>query len=146
VKATVREIDGQLVLDDPDALAVVRVAAKRNCRGTLELNNDRVRHFQQRVVDLGRSAADTVIVLLNVNDPNGGALADILMPGHDWQAYRDRGEVPLARGLAVREGIQTALDLLDREAADKLRASETVVVVVVDHGVAEVFDADEAWR
>lgn len=71
----------------------------------------------------------------------GGPLAESLMPDHDWQQYRDLGQVPMARGLAVREGIQNLLDLLDKEAGEKLRAITTgVAVIVMDFGVAEVFD------
>lgn len=63
------------------------------------------------------------------------------MPGHNWQEIRDKGEVPFARGLAIRDGIQEALGAFDVEAATKLRSMTDVAVVVVDHGVAEVFAA-----
>lgn len=137
-RAVVREIDGKLVLDDPDAMAVARAVAKFNCGDTLKANADRVEHFRRRAVELGRTPTELVIVLLNVDDGNGRALADVLMPGFDWQAIRDRGEVPFARGLAGREGVQKALDVIDKEAADKLRAMTILAVVIVDHGVAEV--------
>ena len=61
------------------------------------------------------------------------------MPGHDWQSYRDRGETPFARGLAGREGVRSFLEMIDREAMEKLRSFDGLAVVVVDHGVAEVF-------
>ncbi|MFH1098676.1 MAG: hypothetical protein V1723_02025 [Candidatus Uhrbacteria bacterium] len=140
-RATVREIDGQLVLDDPDAVAVIRAVGKHNCRSTLEMNADRVRHFKRRLTDRGLTAAEAVIVLLNVDDPNGCLIAEVLMPGHNWQEYRDRGEVPFARGLAMREGIESALDCFDKEATIKLREMTKAAVVVVDHGVAEIFPA-----
>ena len=89
-RATVREIDGQLVLDDPDALAVTRAIGKINCKNTVDACADRVAHFRRRVVALSLPPSSVVIVLLNVDDPHGGALADVLMPGHDWQVYRDR--------------------------------------------------------
>jgi hypothetical protein len=64
------------------------------------------------------------------------------MPGHDWQAYRDRGEVPYARGLASREGLQEGLDTLDPEAATKLRETKgETAIIVMDFGVVEVFRA-----
>ncbi len=140
-RATVREIDGKLVLDDPDALAVMRAVAKHNCRNTYEAQGERVLHFQARAVQLGKTPADVVIVLINVDDPHGRLMADALMPGHDWQAYRDRGEVPFARGLAGREGVQNMLRIFDAEAADKLSGYDAtaVAVVVVDYGVAEVY-------
>ncbi|MBI4434959.1 hypothetical protein HY635_04085 [Candidatus Uhrbacteria bacterium] len=140
-RAVVREVDGQLVLDDPDAVAVLRAVGKHNCRNTLELNADRVAHFKRRLTERGMTASEAVIVLLNVDDQNGGQIAEVLMPGHNWQEYRDRGEVPFARGLAMREGIEGALDFFDKEAAIKLREMTEAAVVVVDHGVAEVFPA-----
>ena len=140
--AVVRKVDDQLVLDDPDAVAVIRAVEKHNCRNTLELNEERVEHFKRRLAERGPTADQTVIVLLNVDDIHGGPLADILMPGQNWQEIRDRGEVPFARGLAMREGIQEALGTFDKDAAEKLQGmTDVVAVVVVDHGVAEVFAA-----
>ena len=138
--ATVREVDGKLVLDDPQAVAMIRAIAKHNCERTLDAHRDRIAHFVGRAKVLGRSVEDTVIVLLNVDDPIGGALAEALMPGTDWQPFRDRGEVPFARGLAGREGIVSALDTFDDEAAKTLRefAGPELAVVVVDYGVAVV--------
>lgn len=140
-RAVVREINGQLVLDDPDAVAVIHAVEKHNCRNTLALNADRVEHFKRRLAERGMTADQAVIVLLNVDDVHGGPLAEALMPGHNWQEFRDRGEIPFARGLAMREGIQEALGAFDAEAAAKLQAMRDVAVVVVDHGVAEVFAA-----
>lgn len=137
--AVVREVDGQLVLDDPVAVAVIHAVEKHNCRKTPELNADRVEHFKRRLAERGMTADQAVIVLLNVDDVHGGPLADVLMPGHNWQEIRDRGEVPFARGLAMREGIQEAIGTFDKDAATKLQGMTDVTVVVVDHGVAEVF-------
>lgn len=139
--AVVREVGGQLVLDDPEALAVIRAVNKHNCKNTLELNADRVVHFKNRLAERGMTANQAVIVLLNVDDVHGGPLANILMPGQNWQEIRDRGEVPFARGLAMRDGIQEALSAFDKDAATKLQGMNDVAVVVVDHGVAEVFTA-----
>lgn len=143
-EAVVGVVDGQPVLDDPVAEAVMGVAdeynrsvAKTWCAETLRLNADRVAHFKGRAGD----RRDVVIVLLCVNDAYGAVLADALMPGHDWQADRDRGETPFARGLAGLDGIVRALEVYDREAADKLRALGGLGVVVVNFGVAEVYPA-----
>ena len=140
-RAVVREIDGQLVLDDPDAVAVIHAVEKHNCRNTFEMNADRVAHFKRRLAERDMTADQAVIVLLNVDDVHGGPLADALMPGHNWQEIRDRGEIPFARGLAMREGIQGVLGTFDKEAAEKLQGMTDIAVVVVDRGVAEVFAA-----
>jgi hypothetical protein len=142
VRATVREVNDQIVLDDPDALATANAVAKHNCRLTLDGQVDRVAHFKQRVRCL--QPDDVVIVLLNVDGQIGRQLTEILMPGQDamWQSLRDSGQVPFARGLAKRTGMQEFLDAVDRDAGDKLRAmADTVAVVVADHGVVEVFEA-----
>ncbi len=140
-RAVLREVDGQLVLDDPDAVAVIHAVEKHNCRNTLEMNADRVSHFRNRLAERGMTADEAVIVLLNVDDVHGGQLAEVLMPGHNWQEIRDQGEIPFARGLAMREGIQEALAAFDADAATKLQEMTNVAVVVVDRGVAEVFAA-----
>jgi hypothetical protein len=138
-RAVVREIDGKLVLDDPVAMGVARAVGKHNCRNTIELNADRIEHFKRRLTERQLSPSDVVIVILNVDDIHGSLLAEALMPGTDWQEYRDRGEIPFARGLAERAGITESIDHFDQEAGAKLRDEAGLAVVVVDHGVAEVF-------
>jgi len=146
-EAYVTEVDGKLVLVDPMACAMIEAINYRNkslCRSTLEPQMDRAKHFARRVRELGRRPSEVVITMLNVDDPHGGAVADLLMPGHDWQQYRDRGEVPFARGLAGRDGIQDILDELDPLEGQKLREAWAVnVVVVMDHGAVEVFKEGE---
>jgi hypothetical protein len=139
--AVVREINDQLVLDDPVAVGVIHAVEKYNCHNTLEMNADRVSYFKRRLAERGMSAKDAVITVINVDDVHGGPIADALMPGTNWQEIRDRGEVPFARGLAMRDGVQELLGTFDKEAAKKLRDMADVAVVVVDHGVAEVFVA-----
>lgn len=138
-RARVVEVDGKLVLIDPDAVAVAMAVGKHNCRTTLVMNRDRVLHFSNRILEKGLAAKDVLMVIINVDD-RYAELADALMPGHNWQEYRDRGETPFARGLAGREGIQSFLDDVDAESAKKLRELNGVAVVVCDHGTTEVFD------
>lgn len=97
--------------------------------------------------ELALVAEDIVIVLINVDSPIGHTLGDALMPHFDWQSIRDRGEVPFARGLAMRGGIQDVLDTVDRDIGDKLRTMKAgPAVVVVDHFVVEAFEASELPR
>jgi hypothetical protein len=128
-------------LHDPVAAGVIYAVEQHNrhcCRELLELNHDRVAHFRRRAVELGRK--DVAIVVLDVDDSYGGPLAEVYMPGEDWQQYRDRGEVPIARGLVERTGLQHALGFFDEGAASKLELhTDGVPVVVVTCGVAEVF-------
>lgn len=139
--AIVCEVDGQLVLDGPQAMAIIRAINKHNCENTMRLQTDRIAHFKQRLTDRGMTPDQAVVVLLNVDDVHGRPLADTLMPNYDWQQIRNRGEIPFARGLATRDGIQEALETFDAPAARKLADMRELAVVVVDHGVAEVFTA-----
>jgi len=133
---------GDLILIDPAAAAMVKAVAKYNCRATLEQQRERVAHFCGRILQRGMTPAEVVIVLINVDTEIGSVLADHLMPGADWQAMRDRGEVPFARGLAMREGLQAMIDVADSEAGSKFRAMiDEIAVVVVDHGTIEVLAA-----
>lgn len=140
--AQVREINGQIVLIDPIGCAVARAVAKHHCKNTLDAQAERVRHFASRVEELNVTPEVVVIVLINVDDVHGRDLAEMLMPNNDWQPYRDRGEVPFARGLAVREPIQQYLNSVDEEAGKKLADRVGLSVVVVDHGTFEVFPVE----
>ncbi|HSX00589.1 MAG TPA: hypothetical protein VLH38_06160 [Patescibacteria group bacterium] len=110
-------------------------------------NAERIWHFKQRAEELGRGGQDTVITLINVDDPVGGMLADVLMPGHDWQRYRDAGELPIARGLAGKDGIPEFLEAAGYNvAAAELAGASELMVVVLDAEVALVLDVDFDMR
>lgn len=141
--AVVREINGQLVLDDPMAVAMIQAVQKENCKNVFIAQKDRVEHFKNRMTQKGLSSEDAVIVLINADDVHGSDIAEILMPGTDWQAFRDEGEIPFARGLATKKGLVGILEMFDKEASEKLLRMTSTAVVVVDYGVAEVFRVDD---
>lgn len=139
--AYVTEVDGQTVLVDPVAYSVMKAVEKHNCKNTLELNADRVDHFKNRIVEKGLNPEEMAIVVINVDDPHGAPIAELLMPNFNWQEIRDKGEVPFARGLVYRQSMQEIINEFDEEAAKKMSETSGTIVVVVDHGVAEVFSA-----
>lgn len=47
-----------------------------------------------------------IVICIDVDDPKWTLLANVLMPGHDWQQYRDQGLKPVARGVVNRESIE----------------------------------------
>jgi len=130
--------DGQLILIDPTFAAVVKAIAKHNCKNTLEANADRIAHFRNRVVELGRSPKDTVIVIANVDDKAGGILAESLMPGFSWDEIRARGEIPCARGLAERDGVVQFIKTVDPDIVIN-DDPQQVQIIVVDHGTCVIF-------
>lgn len=118
---------------------MVRAVAKSQCEALLEGNGERIVYFKQRMEELEYSPAEVVIVIINVDDVHGGPLAETFMPQYDWQPIRNRGGIPIARGLVGRTFIKEVVRVFDLEAADKLDGIEGVAAVVVDHGVAEAF-------
>lgn len=112
-----------------------------NCSALYVDNLLRIRHFVDRAVALGKSSSEVVILVLHVDDLFGKLLADELLPGTNWQAYRERREVPIARGLANRKGIEAYVIALDPELGAKLQAYNGLAVVVVSRGEIAVFEA-----
>ncbi|HKR81995.1 MAG TPA: hypothetical protein VJR27_03265 [Candidatus Saccharimonadales bacterium] len=110
--------DGPIVPDPNKAAYNERELTKSQSAMDFFLGNaERMIHFKRRAEELGRSGEDTVITLINVDDPVGKILADRLMPGQDWQSYRDAGETPVARGLASKSGIPQFLETAGYNAA-----------------------------
>ncbi len=145
-EARVDVVDGQLVLVDPVAEAVFEVVAahnrgidRQNCLATVKAHADRVAHFAQRVGALGLSPRAALIVLLNMDEPFGALIGNNLMPGHDWAPYRERGEVPYARGLAERAGIEAWIEDPRPGAGRELADIEGLAILVIDHGAIVSF-------
>lgn len=128
---------------DEAAAGMIRAVNKHNCRVAFYANAERVAYFVKRIHERGDDAAEVGVVILAVNDPHGAAIAEGLMPGFDWQPIIDRGEVPYARGIVDRFEIAMKIALFDTEAAEKVRTMPGVVAIVVDNGVAAVFDASQ---
>ena len=135
--------DGRIIVD-PDSDSDER--RLRDTQLALDFfagNAKRVRHFSERAAELGRSGEDTVITLVNVDDPIGKMLADALMPGHDWQRYRDAGEIPVARGLAAKEGMPEFMEGVGFQvAADELRSTSDLRVLVIGFDTALVLGVE----
>lgn len=136
--AYVEQIGDGMVLHDSAAVAIMHAVAKRNCEASFNVNSDRISYFKERAAIRGLSPDQIVIVVLDVDDKNGGMMAEALMPGHNWQEYRDRGETPFARGLADRDYVTKCLLTFDYEAYEELRDAKELSVVVVSYGVAIV--------
>lgn len=112
----------------------------RNCKHTLDIQRDRVKHFKNRIKELDHSPQNVVIVLANVDTPDGEYIAEMTMPNHNWQQYRDNGEIPFARGLCDRSGIELFLHNFGYYDEEKiLKECQGTGIVVIDHGTAKVF-------
>lgn len=138
-QAYVKVVDGKTVLIDPVAYAIMKAINKSNCESTYLNNLERIQHFKNRIEEKKVNPEGYAIVIINVDAPYGGEIAESLMPGHDWQQYRDQGQTPMARGLVHKKPMTEIINLFDNEASLKINTITGVPVVVVDHGVAEIF-------
>lgn len=133
--------EGPIVPDPDKKVDEDHLASTEAAMTLLRGNIERVEHFKARAEALGLSGRDAVITLANVDDQAGGLLADLLMPGHDWQQYRDAGQMPVARGLAPKETVTEFLSATGYNvAAAELISTEELRVVVLEAGVALVLD------
>jgi hypothetical protein len=137
--AYVKEINGELVLIDPVAEALIDAIGKDNCFKTMKGQLERVQHFRKRMSELQKDPKEVVIVLINVDAPFGKDLAEALMPGHDWQQYRDQDQIPFARGLAMKESVAKYVKNFDEQVYDLMISSNDETVLVIDHGTAMAF-------
>lgn len=104
-------------------------------------NRERLEQMAWRALQRGLTPEQFVTVCIDVDDPSWTEIVDLLMPGYNWQEYRDRGEKPVARGTAMASindylrtvvpGIETALTgpLLDG----------TVRAIVMAYGGVSVY-------
>lgn len=74
------------------------------------LNRQRLNEMAYRAVTLhGRHPDKFAVIAINVDDSSWTELVDVLMPDatpQGWQSYRDRGELPVARGSVTWETVE----------------------------------------
>jgi hypothetical protein len=85
-----------------------------------EVNRGRLAQLAHRALGRGLAARDLLIVCIEVDAWR--EVVDALMPGRDWQPERDRGETPIARGSAMREGLAEVLSALVPDIAHVLKS------------------------
>jgi|GEM_PF-3247219 len=107
-----------------------------------QLNKKRLEELAHRAINVLKiNPEDFVIVCIEVDDPHWTELADYLVPNQDWQKFRDRGEIPVARGSVlsnirefIKEMVPDITEALYRELPDG-----NVRAVVMGSGGASVY-------
>ena len=92
--------------------------------------------------ELGKDPSEIVTVAIHVDDPEWTFVADALMPGYDWQQFRDRGEKPVARGTVMGDGMCAMLSELVPSLADAIAKGPPdghLFAFVLDGGGASVY-------
>lgn len=135
--ATVRKVNGQLVLDDPIAYAVMTVVERYNL---YQADLEAVQRLEARAKEKGGTGAGFTVIVIDVDVYPG--IVEGLMPGHDWEQYRARGEKPVARGLVPRAALVGLLETIpedERVIPNPLPAG--VFTAVFGRGGVSVFEA-----
>ncbi len=105
-------------------------------------NKERLEHMAFKATKRGLVRDDFITVAIDVDDPNWTEIVDVLMPDHDWQQYRDRGEKPIARGTVMAEKIIEYLCQVVPDIAPALTSelpNGVVRAVVMADGGASVY-------
>lgn len=114
--ATVREVNGQLVLEDPVGYAVMCSVERVNL---YRADPEAVRRLELRAEKKGAEVGSPfAVVVIDVDCPTWADLVDMLMPGHDWDQFRSRGEKPVARGVVPRDFLCTLLDDVRKQSGE----------------------------
>lgn len=92
----------------------------------------------------GKKREDLALVVIDVDDPLWRSMVDHLMPNAteaDWQAHRDMGAIPIARGTVGRTGLADSLALLSPELGETLSSplDKGFYVVVLGAGGFSVY-------
>ncbi len=147
VTAYVTVENGRTVLHDPILEGVIAVVDEHNhkiayedCKTMFDLNAEAVERFKKRFAEKGYEPEKHCIVLIQVDDPYGGQISDVLMPNENWQVIRDQGLEPIARGIADRRFMTDVVAEFDAKAAEDLDlVKDCLIVIVVASSVARVF-------
>lgn len=106
------------------------------------LNKDRLAQLARRARERTRDEGSAwCVVCINVDDPIFTFLVDLLMPGHPWQEYRDRGETPVARGVVPLDLLATVTKEIYPAAGDVIEGR--VNIFVCASGGIAIIAADE---
>lgn len=102
------------------------------------LNEERLAQLAEkaRVKSVETSVAYSV-VCIDVDDKTWTPLVDALMPNHDWEQYRSRGERPVARGIVPRYLLADTIKSM-YPAAGKLTADAINICVFAAGGIAVI--------
>jgi hypothetical protein len=102
-------------------------------------NKDRLEHMAFRATKKGMAREEFLTIAIDVDDPYWSDLVENLMPGQDFQAIRDRGEKPVARGTVYTDVIIDYLCEVCPDIAPALRSEPPqgfVRAVVLSKGVS----------
>jgi hypothetical protein len=105
-----------------------------------KLNLEALKRLMDNVIAKGMTNETAMLVCIHVDD-GWWELTEALMPGHDWQQYRDRNEKPIARGSVHKPTMVDLISLVAPElsSAFKPLPPKCFHVAVMDAGGISLF-------
>jgi len=97
---------------------------------------------EQQTKDSGKRHG---VICIDVDDRRWTWLVDMLMPGHDWDIYRARGEKPVARGI-VPEALLSEVRKEMYSAADELATDRINICIFAAGGIMVVHHGDQSMK
>jgi hypothetical protein len=104
-----------------------------------QLNKERLEHMAFKAIKKGMNPREFIAVAIDADDPYWNDLIETVMPGGDFQAIRDLGQKPVARGTLFTDGIVDYLCYVCPDVAPALTSElppSTVRAVVLSKGVS----------
>jgi hypothetical protein len=102
-----------------------------------DLNKTRMKELLARANEKGEG---WVAICIDVDDPTWTFVVDALMPGHNWDEYRQRGEKPVARGVVPRGVVVSTVEKMYPAA---LPVPEEAFIAVFAAGGIAAYRGDE---
>jgi len=108
-----------------------------------KINEERLKELAYRAIHvLKMDPKEFVVVCIDVDDPTWTEIVDVLMPNENWQRFRDRGEIPIARGSVYKEGICGFLKEVVPDISESLSVEPPegdVFAIIMGDGGASVY-------
>jgi hypothetical protein len=93
------------------------------------MNKERLSQLADRAeAKIKETGVEYGVICIDVDDPAWTPLVDILMPGHDWDSYRSRGEHPVARGVVPRGLLEDTVKKIYPAAGDLVDGKVNICV------------------
>ncbi|MDB5224822.1 MAG: hypothetical protein JWO43_444 [Candidatus Adlerbacteria bacterium] len=102
----------------------------------------RLAEMAHRALHIKGLRRDQVVMVCIKVDSRWRWIVDQLMPGADWQQYRDQGQEPVARGSAMWPICEAVADELPdlKDALLEIPAEGRVKVIALDDGGGTVYE------
>lgn len=117
--------------------------SKNNCILTLMTGMNRVKHYRNSFHELQLNPNDFVIVLIHADDFHGGQIIKSICQnsGDFSEKTSTPGKIKYFSGILGRPGLDDLLAIFDEDAAEKLKQTDGLAAVVIDYGVAEIYNS-----